>query len=297
MITNGTHRGKGPRHNPSLCGLTGQDGSHLCPGCAFQWQSMGCNRENGENRDNRDNRGLPPKGGVRDSGPQHGPHDAHGAPRPHPTHDAPDAPGAGNARHDHDAREAPSPLSLFSLLHHDLFHTLPQHPGQWERALFRLARELKAVMPDARPNDLRPVVREWHERTLTVVGDKAFADTWSLFLAKWKKVRVPAGNNPVDEAFERALASPPPAKAVELYGQGPIVKLAALCRELQRTAGEEEFYIDCRKAGKKIGVHHTTAWHYLNTLCADDILKAGAKGSQATAKAPGKASRFRYVGD
>jgi hypothetical protein len=248
-----------------------------------------CNRENGENRENRDNRGLPPKGGVRGARTR-GAHDAEP--------DAPPTAGAHHtpAPHTRASRGAPSPLSLFSLLQHNLGRTLPQHPGQWERALFRLARELKAVVPDARPQELRAAVREWHDKALAVAGDKAWADTWSLFLVKWKKARVPAGVNPVDAAWERARAAPPPERAVERYDEGPIVMLAALCRELQREVGEGEFFIDCRTAAGKIGVHYATAWRYLGALCEDGLLEAGEKGHQATADAPGKASRFRYLG-
>ena len=35
----------------------------------------------------------------------------------------------------------------------------------------------------------------------------------------------------------------------------------------------------------------TTAWRYLDVLCADGVLTAGAKGSKATRKA----SRFRVI--
>src|SRR5207245_3828628 len=96
----------------------------------------------------------------------------------------------------------------------------------------------------------------------------------------------------VEMAFKLALADPPPPIAVKLYGEGrpPIVLLATLCRELQRIAGDGEFFLDCRWAGRLIEVDHTTAWRYLKVLCADGVLAAGAKGSRAT----GKASQFRF---
>jgi len=41
---------------------------------------------------------------------------------------------------------------------------------------------------------------------------------------------------------------------------------------------------------------HTTAWRYLDVLCADGILKPGEKGHYANGRATGKASRWRFIG-
>lgn len=60
---------------------------------------------------------------------------------------------------------------------------------------------------------------------------------------------------------------------------------------MQRGAGTNEFFLDCRTAARLIGVDHTTAWRYLDVLSADGILAAGAKGSKATHKA----SSFRFI--
>jgi hypothetical protein len=63
---------------------------------------------------------------------------------------------------------------------------------------------------------------------------------------------------------------------------------------LQRVAGAGPFYLDCRTAGRLVGVHHTTAWIWLTTvLPADGILEVGARGSQAT----GKANEYRYIAE
>src|SRR5262249_39816067 len=119
-----------------------------------------------------------------------------------------------------------------------------------------------------------------------------FVETWADFVQAWKRVKLAHGEGPVDVAFARALATAPPPKAMELYGEGPIVMLASLCRELQRMVGDDDFFLDCRTAGQLIGVDHTTAWRYLEVLCADRMLLPGAKGS----KAAHKASRFRFMG-
>jgi hypothetical protein len=199
-------------------------------------------------------------------------------------------------REDRENREnrAPSPSLLSSLsdaVENAIVATLPRTQGQRHDHVFKLARYLKAIpsLEDAEIRTLRPIVERWHSRALPVIGTKPFLETWADFVHAWENVKVPAGKGAVETAFTQAVASVPPPIATNLYGQGPIVLLAALCRELQRIAGDGEFYLDCRTAGKLIGVAHTTAWEYLNVLCADGVLAAGAKGNQI------KASRFRFV--
>jgi hypothetical protein len=46
--------------------------------------------------------------------------------------------------------------------------TLPTGAGQRNRKLFDLARQLKAVMPDAKSKELKPIVREWFKLALPV---------------------------------------------------------------------------------------------------------------------------------
>jgi hypothetical protein len=173
--------------------------------------------------------------------------------------------------------------------------TLPRSEGQRNRRLFDLARKLKAIpsLASAGLPTLRPIVVEWHRRALPFIGTKEFTASWGEFIAAWGKVRFPAGQGAVEEAFRRAVKSQPPAKAAALYDEPPVLLLAALCRELQHIADPRPFPLDCRTAGRLLGIHHTTAWRLLTVLCADGVLAPGAKGSQAS----GKANEFRYIGD
>jgi len=174
--------------------------------------------------------------------------------------------------------------------------TLPTGPGQRRRRIFDLCRQLKAL-PDLASADLptvRPVVVEWHRRALPFITTKAFTDSWADFVEAWPKVKYPAGQGVVDAAFKRAVASTPPPKATELYTEPPVLLLVTLCRELQRIAGPGPFFLDCRTAGRLVGIHHTTAWRLLTVvLAADGILAAGAKGSKGTRKA----NEYRYIAD
>jgi hypothetical protein len=69
----------------------------------------------------------------------------------------------------------------------------------------------------------------------------------------------------------------------------------ALCRELQQIAGRDWFFLDCRTAGRLIGVDHTAAWRYVDVLYADGFLQLGEKGTFGNGKATGKASAFQFV--
>jgi hypothetical protein len=126
------------------------------------------------------------------------------------------------------------------------------------------------------------------------VESKAFTETWVDFVVAWPKIKYPIGQGVIEAAFQRAVASEPPRKAAELYSEKHILLLASLCRELQHAAGDRPFFLDCRTAGRKIGVHPGTAWRLLAVLfVADGILSAGEKGS----KAAKKANEYRYIAD
>ena len=171
--------------------------------------------------------------------------------------------------------------------------TQPRMVGQRHRKVFELARALKAVphLAHAGFPVLRPIVESWHRLALPVIGTKDFLETWADFVRGWEKVKHPAGQGPVEEAFRRAAARKPPRKAVELYGEkARIVKLAALCRELQRAAGDADFYLDCRTAGRLLGVSHVSAADWLAVLVADGVLELREQGSRQRRRA----SSYRY---
>jgi hypothetical protein len=172
-------------------------------------------------------------------------------------------------------------------------NTQPTNAGERHHHIFQLCRRLKAIpaLADAEVRVLRPIVVQWHARAKDVIGTKEFATTWADFIDAWKKVKYAAGEGPVDKAFARATAKKPPRIAVELYGDEPIVQLAALCRELQRLAGDDEFFLDCRTAGRLLGVSHKTASQYLRALRIDGILKCVETGSRQSRRA----SSYRYL--
>lgn len=73
--------------------------------------------------------------------------------------------------------------------------TLPTATGQRRKLLFELARRLKAIMPNASSSELKPIVREWFELALPVIGTKEWSETWEDFVGSWQWVRYLLAEN------------------------------------------------------------------------------------------------------
>jgi hypothetical protein len=178
--------------------------------------------------------------------------------------------------------------------------TQPTAVGQRHRAVFRFCRELKAIpaLANTDPATLRPIVAEWHRRALLTIATKEFSETWGDFLDGWKRVKSPMGQGQIDDAYRRACAEVqrgnPARKAAQLYPTEPkMVLLATLCRELAATEhGGQEFFLDCRTAGRLLEVSHTRALKVLRVLCADRVLELVETGTHVTHQA----NTYRYVG-
>ena len=98
------------------------------------------------------------------------------------------------------------------------------------------------------------------------------------------------------EAFRKAVEGEPPRIAVMKYPDSRTLQtFVSLCRQLQRAAGHQPFYLSCRTAGKLFNVSHMQANRWLFVLVADGILQEIEKGG--TQKNPRNATRFRYIGD
>jgi bifunctional DNA primase/polymerase-like protein len=172
--------------------------------------------------------------------------------------------------------------------------TLPSGEGQRNRCLFEFARLLQGLAryAEANPCSLKPIVREWHRRALPFILTKPFDTTWFEFLNAWPQIKYPTGTGPLDQALRRASEQPLPPAALE-YEDPKVRLLVALVAELQRMAGEKPFFLDCRSAGRLIGVGHTQANLFLRGLVADGVLELGQKGGWETKKA----SEYRYLPD
>ena len=165
--------------------------------------------------------------------------------------------------------------------------TLPTEPGQRNRRLFDLARQLKAIMPKATMDELEPIVRAWHARALLIIRTKDWLVTWIDFRIAWARVKKPAGATM--------------AKILETAAQGfargtdPIAKLVSVCRTLQESHGPGRTWpLSCRLAALVMGTSHTTAAAALKLLVVEKVIEltnpGGSKGS-------GLAAEYRYLRD
>jgi hypothetical protein len=172
--------------------------------------------------------------------------------------------------------------------------TLPTGPGQRNACIFRLARALKGIMPDATLTMLRNIVGAWHLKALAFIRTKEFGDSWSDFVIAWKAVRYPSGGT-----FAAAAAA---AASLVLPGvaagyDGHLYQLAALCAALQAQSGAGTFFLGCREAAAYLGIDKGQAWRLLKTLQFDGLLQLVTNGTKPKCKARGRASEWRYTGE
>ena len=174
--------------------------------------------------------------------------------------------------------------------------TLPREFGTRNRCVFEFARAVKSLpqFAGAEPTELRELVKMWHERALPTMRTKGFEDTWIDFLKAWPRIKYAKGQEPMTQIFEKAIQLDPPSIAVEKYpGNSKLTILTSLCRELQRAAGENPFFLSARTAGRLLNVSPMQASRWFFLLQSDGILKLVSKGG--TAETVRQASRYRYI--
>lgn len=168
--------------------------------------------------------------------------------------------------------------------------TIPEVPGQRETCIFELARRLLGIYGRATdPVTLIPILDEWWKRSKSVVGTKDYGSSLRAFLRGYKNAHTAWGETMSD--FLR-MATEAPAPTWVPPGCDPRqVVLASLCRELQRSAGNDPFYLSSHIAGELLGVAPMTAWRWLDLfvlLRALEVVERGKPGGK-------KATRYRYL--
>jgi hypothetical protein len=147
---------------------------------------------------------------------------------------------------------------------------------------------------DADPKQFETIVRKWHKKALSKIRTKEFEETWIDFLKAWPNIKHKIGDEPMARIFEAVIQLEPPEIAMEKYPDNSKLKIfVSLCRELQRAAGNNPFFLATRTAGKLLKISPMQASRWLYLLETDNILKVVVKGG--TAENPRKATRFRYI--
>ena len=96
------------------------------------------------------------------------------------------------------------------------------------------------------------------------------------------------GDDLLDVVMTAIAMRPPPAVAAKVPAKYRL--LVHICAVLQEMNGDKPFYLDCRRANKRLGVSHVTAWNWLNDLCRFGILQPGPKGDEK------HSNRYWFVG-
>jgi hypothetical protein len=163
----------------------------------------------------------------------------------------------------------------------------PTGPGQRNRLLFDLARELKGKCPNATSEELRAIVRHWHQQALPVIRTKSFDESWTDFVIAWQRVQRPAGQSFAAAAKAAEVCTVPAAAKYD----GHLHRLVCLCWQLAQQWGNSPFPLGCEIAAEYLGVSGVHASRLLNTLRFEGVLTRVTKGCKRTKKA----SEWRFV--
>lgn len=137
--------------------------------------------------------------------------------------------------------------------------------GTRDKKRFELARKLRAYYPgDVCPSVLQIPFDNWYARSKTRMRSIGYQHEWEDFLRAWRLVKWPYGAS-LREAMRDATAELEP-------GSKPVVRLMALCKQLQAQWGDKPFFLASRDAGEFMGRVHSVAWDHMKVLIVAGVL-------------------------
>jgi hypothetical protein len=186
-------------------------------------------------------------------------------------------------------------LSADEAVEKAILATMPTGPGQRHGLLFKYARFLKSypTFANAPVRALKPYVGLWYRRAKRFTKTKPFEDFWFDFAEGWDKVKSPIGAGLMTDVISRAISAETPIRAQHEYRQAKVHLLVRICRELQRNAGSEPFFLSVRNAGEAVDISPRQAATWLNGLVVDGYLERAGSADRHRRQA----ARFRYVED
>jgi hypothetical protein len=153
---------------------------------------------------------------------------------------------------------------------------LPAGPGQRNRAVFYLARALKAApeLAGLPAEALRPLVERWFGEAFPRIRTKRWEVSWRDFQIAWARVRRPAGLATLAGvgAYAHRLV-PRRGGSAEDRLEAALLRLELITEELQVRHRHRPFPLPCRVAGDLLGVSHETANSLLNHLRRAGVLE------------------------
>jgi hypothetical protein len=168
--------------------------------------------------------------------------------------------------------------------------SVPAGLGDRNRALFDLARTLKAADPEMPYETRRLRVRQWFETHLAIIGTKDFAIALDDFERGWANVKSPKGST-LRAVIEQVKPAPP---SLERLGYGDLcLHLCSLMFSLhehqQQHFKGDPIIMSCRTAGEVLGVDKGEANKLLHTLERDSVIELVELGAGV------RASRWRWI--
>jgi hypothetical protein len=177
-----------------------------------------------------------------------------------------------------------TPPALYGLCNIDamLTATQPTASGQRHRKLFSLARGLRfdCGLADKSFQELKPIIKRWHEMALPKIGTQSFTESWSDFVHAWGRAKTPLSESSLSAAWQAVQVEQLPPDA-DKYDKPEVQKLVALCWHLARHTGI--FYLSMHSAAGLLDCQPMQVKRYLAMLQADGLLTILKPGNAHTA--------------
>ena len=173
--------------------------------------------------------------------------------------------------------------------------SLPIHDRQNNDKVFLLARSMLTVQRhlgrSLTKKELIHAIRLWCDLTQELGFLRETRDHYvAKFFFAWKHVKKEVGRSLDLHKLLRVVDDNPLPPEAELFETTTARRLVGLCYYLQLLAGEEPFFLSCRKAAAVLGVESfTTTAEWLRSMVDVGILVLVSKGLGV------KSSRYRYV--
>jgi hypothetical protein len=165
--------------------------------------------------------------------------------------------------------------------------------GTGNRKSFDLARAIKTANANMTISDITTIFDAWFARSrLFLPRDSDRDKSFQIFLKQLTRVRFMLGS--LKAACERARTTPAPfIPAID--GNTEAITVAALCRELQRDAGERGFICPVNVVQQFLSLRWPAQAHWLlHQLELNGVIECADRGAPNAPGKKGKPTLWRY---
>ena len=170
----------------------------------------------------------------------------------------------------------------------------PTGPNQNYRMALMLARAVKTLEKKEggifTPNDHQSIHRKWMAKAANFLDANQTRDHYfTEYLNAYGLAKFTLGGDLIGRAIVEADRNPIPPDSLAWATSPELRRLAAICRELQRIAGTEPFFLSARMV-QRIFEHesHYAGARWLKSFCVMGVLTEVEKGKGV------RASRYRF---